>query len=970
MKPSPSVKKIRRLLNQIRVENVQCKKFIPEDKLFEVLFSVKEDIRQIFKDSIFGDERGVVNFIFRSARRVFSVLILIDHISYIQRFIRYDQLQDRSMDHMLPFDESKLRQILFDETVAGLFYEKQWELCAPVFLGDIMSRKLDPHTIMPYLKEQLIASGAYGSVYKVQFHSTYRPKGYKDTVEFVRKEQKLDDTVTYENEVRVLSTLQRLAHPNILRLVACYTHDGKHNLVSPFIAGGTLRDLLSRDRPASLTREKLLCSMAGLASAIWALHVFTLDDDIQSSYKGHHQDLWGKNILVDGDRLILADFGISSIKKMNEDTPTRFKGRIGYYQAPECADLDPPYSEHKSSRASDIFALGCIFTDILVYFAFGPEGSREFSEARKFRISQFEYRTFHKGKRLHEVVGSWLQKIQSKDKSKSTAESIHLIRRMLEIRPENRPRADEVTATIYVCAIKAFSERVLSSFGRFTNVQDAMIEKARYSSWALTQEPDVYLKKAGATAVEKEFTMVVDILNRILKTINEIGDDSQPLDRRSFLEVRALNLQLLNMLSPAQRAQSQTHLTTILLQEFGSIIPDLEKTVEDSGIGYSSIISKAKTKQLVARAEDEVDALSVTTGDGFSFITDPITECESVGQFKTATITRRNPAQTVSVFIETIKYHDLLTWQNQAPRIRALCDLLWSEDVVQNFRIPRFYGVRERRDLWAFDLVYQYPDSDGNQWPKQEPISLHKLLSLDDRRCPLESRFKLAADLAEALANFHDVNWFHKDLTSFNVMFFTTTATPPSETTAHPYLVGFQHSRRAAEDSTEGPLHDPRRQRYHHPRYVNTGNRRFTGFRPEFDRYSLGILLIEIGFWSPIETIMCEYEEEGNDAFLDIIIGEKLPSLGFWMGSRYVDIASQCLTALSRQPDTTGYTGEFEPASNVLFKQAVVAPLRSLATRYEHLQTQDNKRKRSYEESSIAGGPVKYGSVGTVPARF
>ncbi|KAL2821012.1 kinase-like domain-containing protein [Aspergillus cavernicola] len=953
MEPSPSLRHICHLLNARRVENVHCKKFIPEGALFEVL--VEENIRQVLKGFVTSnyDVGALVDNISKSARKVFSILVLIDQVSHIMSFFHYDQLQNRCMDHLLPFERSKLRQILEDETVADLFYEKQWELCVPAFLGDIIPRNLDRHTIMPYLTETDIGSGGYGSVYKVEFHPSYRPKGFEGTVEFVRKEQKLDDTLTYENEVRVLSTLQRLAHPNILRLVACYTHDGKHNLVSPFIAGGTLREYVTHKRPESLTREKMLCSMAGLASAIWALHIFALEDDTQPAYKGHHQDLWGENILVDGDRFILADFGLSSIKKMNENTPTRFKGRKGYYQAPECADLNAPFHEYKASRASDIFALGCIFTDLLVYFVFGPKGVKQFAEAREFTMTPLTYKHFHKSKHPHEQVEVWLQRALDEDQSESTAELVCLIQKMLELSPANRPRADEVTAIMYVCAIKAFSEKIVLCFARFDGVQDAMVEKARYLSWALTQEAIAYLKSSGATAVEKEFTAVVRILTRMLKSLESIGHSPQTLDRRSFLEIQRLNLQLLNMLSPSRRALALSNHTSILFQEFGSVIPNLERRGAQFDIGYSSIISKARTKQLVAWAKDDANAPSRTARDRFSFITDQVIERGSVGQFKTGTISHHNPTRTVSVFIETIKYYDFITWENQAPRIRALCDLLWSEDVVQNFRIPPFYGVRERRDDFTFDLLYQYPNPDG------KPISLHSMLSTGDpRHAPLESRFNLAAELADALADFHDVNWFHKDLTSSNVLFFTSRETPLTD---QPYLVGFQHSRRAAEDSSEGPLQDPRRQRYHNPSYVSTENWQFTGFRPEFDRYSLGILLLEIGLWSPIDVIMRGHESVCNREFSRLLIAETLPQLSFSMGFRYTEIVRQCLNGLHEEPDTTGYTGGFEPSSNILFKQAVATPLRSLATRHEHLQTRNNKRKSSYEEGNNARGPVKLG---------
>jgi hypothetical protein len=67
----------------------------------------------------------------------------------------------------------------------------------------------------------------------------------------------------------------------------------------------------------------------------------------------------------------------------------------------------------------------------------------------------------------------------------------------------------------------------------------------------------------------------------------------------------------------------------------------------------------------------------------------------------------------------------------------------------------------------------------------------------------------LALELAEAiLAAFHEVEWFHKDLTSSNVLCFPATESTPSAMAQNPYLFGFRHSRHAADGFTTGPLQD------------------------------------------------------------------------------------------------------------------------------------------------------------------
>jgi serine/threonine protein kinase len=194
-------------------------------------------------------------------------------------------------------------------------------------------------------------------------------------VQFVRKEYELADA-TYENEIRILSTLQLLKTPNILQIVGCYTYKSKHNLISPYIAGGTLRHFLKNQRPEGLSHERIIYSLSGLACGIWALHELILDSN-ETSHKGHHQDLRLDNVLVERDRFILADLGLSSIRDIGESSLTPFKGRRGYCQAPECVDLGHPYRERDLTRATDIFSLGCIAADVIVYLVRGPSGVKK-----------------------------------------------------------------------------------------------------------------------------------------------------------------------------------------------------------------------------------------------------------------------------------------------------------------------------------------------------------------------------------------------------------------------------------------------------------------------------------------------------------------------------------------------------------------------------------------------------------------
>ncbi|KAF2971960.1 hypothetical protein GQX73_g1513 [Xylaria multiplex] len=110
-----------------------------------------------------------------------------------------------------------------------------------------------------------------------------------------------------------------------------------------------------------------------LASVIQALHEFVLEDG-DAMPKGRHQDLKPDNVPVEGTRLILAEFGPSSMKDSSSESNTPLKRKKGYCQAPECSALVRLFQEHEMTPANDIFTFACITIDWLVYLLNGHLG--------------------------------------------------------------------------------------------------------------------------------------------------------------------------------------------------------------------------------------------------------------------------------------------------------------------------------------------------------------------------------------------------------------------------------------------------------------------------------------------------------------------------------------------------------------------------------------------------------------------
>lgn len=100
----------------------------------------------------------------------------------------------------------------------------------------------------------------------------------------------------------------------------------------------------------------------------------------------------------------------------------------------------------------------------------------------------------------------------------------------------------------------------------------------------------------------------------------------------------------------------------------------------------------------------------------------------------------------------------------------------------------------------------------------------------------------------------------------------STQSIPPA------YLSGYEHARADNPlESTEAPSAQRTSQMYRHPLSIGHGRVSFTKV---FDLYSLGCVLLELGFWAPLQTILLHHlrrdtvrvaELTGNGAFTSIL---------------------------------------------------------------------------------------------------
>ena len=190
-------------------------------------------------------------------------------------------------------------------------------------------------------------------------------------------------------------------------------------------------------------------------------------------------------------------------------------------------------------------------------------------------------------------------------------------------------------------------------------------------------------------------------------------------------------------------------------------------------------------------------------------------------------------------------------------RVKKLAALLSRNNRTVCFRAPfcRGYFIDSKES--RFGLVFEKPASVSAD---TEPTSLHALLSNNEIDIPsLTDRITLMRLLAETVERLHAVDWLHKGLRSSNVLLFPKLSGEINY--ADPFISGFDYSRPATNDEmTEMPSDNPAADIYRHPSVQSRNNREDAAgresYKKSFDLYSLGIMLLEIAHWKPIDEIL------------------------------------------------------------------------------------------------------------------
>ncbi|KAF5611479.1 serine threonine kinase [Fusarium subglutinans] len=331
----------------------------------------------------------------RPAKKILAILALINRIELIRPF-QNATFCDQDLPLTTNIEESEVRSRWVDDQRSVLltrslrdikairdFNLKQWCVNIPFLERDVGHVSgdgdlvLHSDTIMPWESAgHGIVTGGYGYVQKVKIH--------KDHHSFVANEKTRD---VFKQEMAAFRKVR--PGPNLLELVSAFEISGKDQfmLLFPWAEGGSMEDMINwpskdlfrgqQQSPKNFV-QWIISQCRGLVEALGEIHqvsiVARMDDGTSSGQDrsfGIHLDIKPANILYFSQEtanhplgvLKIADFGLTRCSQE--------------YRSPE-HDIG-----YIISRKVDIWAFGCVFSELFTWVLLEHKGREDFRQLRK-----------------------------------------------------------------------------------------------------------------------------------------------------------------------------------------------------------------------------------------------------------------------------------------------------------------------------------------------------------------------------------------------------------------------------------------------------------------------------------------------------------------------------------------------------------------------------------------------------------
>ncbi|KAI3324076.1 kinase-like domain-containing protein [Xylariaceae sp. AK1471] len=366
-------------------------------------------------------------------------------------------------------------------------FKTQWCLNVPYMSMEsgfvVKHMNLQPEEILPWCKsEQMtpnaprsaIIEGGYSRVKRVHIHPDYH--GFRDVLEkigfdypsqtshscFALKilEKSSDEELEkmYQNEIQQLKSFNGTHSPHLVTLLTTFTHRGNRHFLFPWATCdlSSYWEKQPQKQQSQNSARWLSKQFMGLAEALKFLH---RPPHIPHKYARHgdlkpDNILWYQSYRDDPDGiLVISDMGFTVVHRTysrSNDHPS---------QVARTPDYRPPELDTKQvlvSQKYDVWTLGCIFLEMLVWFLGGKNELEEFRYCRHTidqRYSRFTHPFFTLTSRtgttiidaeVQESVLQWMEKIRThENRSQFTDEIVNIIKeQMIVVDADQRGNMD------------------------------------------------------------------------------------------------------------------------------------------------------------------------------------------------------------------------------------------------------------------------------------------------------------------------------------------------------------------------------------------------------------------------------------------------------------------------------------------------------------------------------------------------
>ncbi|KAH7083627.1 hypothetical protein FB567DRAFT_604662 [Paraphoma chrysanthemicola] len=873
-----------------------------------------------------GAQLDIASTIFGKGRKLFAILLWNHKEESITKFIEH-----RILDSRLPLGEPAVDNVVpdFGKSFAS---DWQWRFLPFVLDSDLQTHHgiIEPERIFPYLHEESIGEGAFGEVLLTAVDSSQQTftvstaaQAAEDgqfipnlqivqvkltsnelpqtVVNIVRKRfkprGKTNESINrmLVNERNCLRELGRLKHRNIIQMLGSYTHQQECCILFPFVELNLDEFLKRPERFGDFIHDRtFLSALQGLASALSCVHNLKLDTathGFELERIGYHHDFRPHNILVSPKTFLLADFGLSKIKTVEDGSRTEWKAGAYEYRAPECTDM--LFHRQEVGRSIDMWAFGCMIVEVVTYMKKSSAGIEEF---RKSKHSpginpRVENGSFHNGRELKPSVQQWLIEMLGEPFSEHSGYLINISLTLLVIVEKERLKCPELCRELNFCCAKAHVTPIIkaleSSISRAevsaeptkdVTMMEMWFEKERLKAWAAVfglAGHSRWLQRPNHTDIgETEVAKLQLVSRKVLGTEKYIATDLSTIG-----EVRILVQSLWDLLTPQNKNLAQFlwcagALDTEDIERLHTLELRKPLALNDQ---YSSISAQAAMKHLRLRFERDLPSTEhhalLAEGD---LCVDSRFGSNHIGTYRGST----------KVFVEVLRYDkrwEGMEEEERATRMQLVAEGLQQSEEVPELRVPKCIGFVPMEA--AFGFLYPFPDA------TEGPGTLLTLLDAKPKIIPaLESRIQLANKLVLCIAGLQSVGWLHRNFSSANILFFTKQGLSSEETIVSPYVVGLTRARPDQDTwHSEGP-DDARLVDYCHPEYAISRR-----FQLAYDYYSLGIVLLEIGLWRSVGSITGKWPTATPEVKRERLMGKYATDLRSQMGSAYYGAVLTCM---------------------------------------------------------------------------